>query len=208
MALSFLWFLSRLLSPLKALPFLTDHSGAASRRELWYVAGGRAAGSVPCGGRGSHPGGAGSARAEKGRGADSAGPRGVPRRRRSAGTAAAPATTYFLRSPAGGRRRRSSERWQDVPGASRWPWLSHSSVLVWRIPGMGEPGGVYGVAQSRTRLQSVVHQICSSYIAGEFFTTEHQESPAEYLRGHQIPGLYTTYVYLAHSVTMHYIFRQ
>ena len=85
---------------------------------------------------------------------------------------------------------------------------THSSVLVWRIPGMGEPGGVYGVAQSRTRLQSVVHQICSSYIAGEFFTTEHQESPAEYLRGHQIPGLYTTYVYLAHSVTMHYIFRQ
>lgn len=40
------------------------------------MAGRRAAGSVPCGGRGSHPGGAGSARAEKGRGADSAGPRG------------------------------------------------------------------------------------------------------------------------------------
>ena len=30
-----------------------------------------------------------------------------------------------------------------------------SSVLAWRIPGMGEPGGlpVYGVAQSRTRLK-------------------------------------------------------
>ena len=32
---------------------------------------------------------------------------------------------------------------------------THSSVLAWRIPGMGEPGGllVYGVAQSRTRVK-------------------------------------------------------
>ena len=32
---------------------------------------------------------------------------------------------------------------------------THSSVLAWRIPGMGEPGGlpVCGVAQSRTRLK-------------------------------------------------------
>ena len=33
---------------------------------------------------------------------------------------------------------------------------THSSVLVWRIPGTGEPGGlpsVYGVAQSQTRLK-------------------------------------------------------
>ena len=31
---------------------------------------------------------------------------------------------------------------------------THSSVLAWRIPGTGEPGGLpsYGVAQSRTRL--------------------------------------------------------
>ena len=31
---------------------------------------------------------------------------------------------------------------------------THSSVLAWRIPGMGEPGGLtsMGVAQSRTRL--------------------------------------------------------
>ena len=32
---------------------------------------------------------------------------------------------------------------------------THSSVLAWRIPGTGEPGGlpeVSGVAQSRTRL--------------------------------------------------------
>ena len=32
---------------------------------------------------------------------------------------------------------------------------THSRVLTWRIPGMGEPGGlpVYGVAQSWTRLK-------------------------------------------------------
>ena len=30
---------------------------------------------------------------------------------------------------------------------------THSSVLAWRIPGMGEPGGLHGVAWSRTRLK-------------------------------------------------------
>ena len=31
---------------------------------------------------------------------------------------------------------------------------THSSVLAWRIPGTGEPGGLpYGVVQSRTRLK-------------------------------------------------------
>ena len=31
---------------------------------------------------------------------------------------------------------------------------THSSVLAWRIPGMGEPGAaIYGVTQSRTRLK-------------------------------------------------------
>ena len=30
---------------------------------------------------------------------------------------------------------------------------THSSVLTWRIPGVEEPGGVYGVAQSQTRLK-------------------------------------------------------
>ena len=32
---------------------------------------------------------------------------------------------------------------------------THSGVLAWRIPGMGEPGGLLsmGVAQSRTRLK-------------------------------------------------------
>ena len=39
---------------------------------------------------------------------------------------------------------------------------THSSVLAWRIPGMGELGGLlsYGVAQSRTqlkRLSSSIH---------------------------------------------------
>ena len=29
----------------------------------------------------------------------------------------------------------------------------HSSVLAWRIPGTGEPVGLYGVAQSQTRLK-------------------------------------------------------
>ena len=34
---------------------------------------------------------------------------------------------------------------------------THSSVLAWRIPGTGEPGGlpIYGVAQSRTRLKQL-----------------------------------------------------
>ena len=42
---------------------------------------------------------------------------------------------------------------------------THSSVLAWRIPGVGEPGGllsVYGVAQSWTRLK----QLGSSSRAG------------------------------------------
>ena len=30
---------------------------------------------------------------------------------------------------------------------------THSSVLAWRIPGTGEPVGLYGVAQSQTRLK-------------------------------------------------------
>ena len=32
---------------------------------------------------------------------------------------------------------------------------THSNVLAWRIPGMGEPGGLlsYGVAQSQTPLK-------------------------------------------------------
>ena len=34
---------------------------------------------------------------------------------------------------------------------------THSSVLAWRIPGMGEPwwAAVYGVSQSRTQLKQL-----------------------------------------------------
>ena len=43
---------------------------------------------------------------------------------------------------------------------------THSSVLAWRIPGTGEPGGlpdVYGVAQSRTRLKRLSSSSSSSF---------------------------------------------
>ena len=42
--------------------------------------------------------------------------------------------------------------------------VTHSSVLAWRIPGVGEPGGadVYGVAQSRTRLRRLSSSSSSS----------------------------------------------
>ena len=40
---------------------------------------------------------------------------------------------------------------------------THSSVLAWRIPGTGEPGGLhYGVAQSRTRLKRLSSSSSSS----------------------------------------------
>ena len=32
---------------------------------------------------------------------------------------------------------------------------THSSVFAWRIPGTGEPGGLYGGAQSWTRLKQL-----------------------------------------------------
>ena len=42
---------------------------------------------------------------------------------------------------------------------------THSSVLAWRIPGTGKPGGwaaVYGVAQSQTRL-NYIEMPCLSF---------------------------------------------
>ena len=41
---------------------------------------------------------------------------------------------------------------------------THSSVLAWRIPGLGEPDGpaVYGVAQSWTRLKRLSSSSSSS----------------------------------------------
>ena len=50
---------------------------------------------------------------------------------------------------------------------------THSSVLAWRIPGTGEPGGlpVYGVAQNRTRLKWVGGGSSSSL----FIMSDHSE---------------------------------
>ena len=49
---------------------------------------------------------------------------------------------------------------------------THSSVLAWRIPGTGEPGGlpwaaVYGVQQSRTRLERLSSSSSISLFAVE-----------------------------------------
>ena len=44
---------------------------------------------------------------------------------------------------------------------------AHSSVLAWRIPGTGEPGGlpdICGVAQSRTRLKRLSSSSSSSSV--------------------------------------------
>ena len=42
---------------------------------------------------------------------------------------------------------------------------THSSVLAWRVPGTGEPGGaVSGVAQSRTRLKRLSSSSSSSMV--------------------------------------------
>ena len=42
---------------------------------------------------------------------------------------------------------------------------THSSVLAWRIPGTGEPGGIYGIAQSWARLK----RLSSSFLADGLF---------------------------------------
>ena len=42
---------------------------------------------------------------------------------------------------------------------------THSSVLAWKVPGTGEPGGLpYGVAQSRTRLKRLGGSGGSSFV--------------------------------------------
>ena len=56
---------------------------------------------------------------------------------------------------------KSQTQLSDFPFTFHFPALekemaTHSSVLAWRIPGMGEPGGLPSmgsVAQSRTRLK-------------------------------------------------------
>ena len=49
---------------------------------------------------------------------------------------------------------------------------THSRVLAWRIPGMGEPGGVYGVAQRRTQLKWL-----SSSSSSNIFQLRHYPPP-------------------------------
>ena len=46
---------------------------------------------------------------------------------------------------------------------------THSSVLAWRIPGMGEPrwAALYGVAQSRTRLKPLSSSSISKSVSDE-----------------------------------------
>ena len=53
---------------------------------------------------------------------------------------------------------KSSPNWTSLKLNMEKEMATHSSVLAWRIPGMGEPGGlpdVYGVAQSQTRLKQL-----------------------------------------------------
>ena len=58
---------------------------------------------------------------------------------------------------------------------------THSSVLAWRIPGMGKPGGLpsMGVAQSRTRLK----RLSSSSSRSGLFLLEYVFSKTPLLRG-------------------------
>ena len=58
---------------------------------------------------------------------------------------------------------------------------THSSVLAWRIPGTGEPGGLpsYGVTQSRTRLKrltsSSISVVLGIMMLSIFILREHSE---------------------------------
>ena len=45
---------------------------------------------------------------------------------------------------------------------------THSSVLAWRVPWTGEPGGLYGVAQSRTWLKRLSSSSSLSLLQGIF----------------------------------------
>ena len=52
---------------------------------------------------------------------------------------------------------------------------THSSVLAWRIPGMGEPVGlpsVYGVTQSRTRLKRLSSSNSSTIFLDSIYMSE------------------------------------
>ena len=51
---------------------------------------------------------------------------------------------------------------------------THSSVLAWRIPGTGEPGGaaIYGFAQSQTQLKRLSSSSSHFLLQGIFLTQE------------------------------------
>ena len=56
---------------------------------------------------------------------------------------------------------------------------THSSVLAWRIPGTGEPGGlpdVYGVAQSQTQLKRLSSSSSRGHLLGFPGGSEGKES--------------------------------
>ena len=57
--------------------------------------------------------------------------------------------------------------------ASEREMATHSSVLAWRIPGTGEPGGLpsMGVAQSRTRVKRLSSSSSSSSSYDPIFMT-------------------------------------
>ena len=53
---------------------------------------------------------------------------------------------------------------------------THSSVLAWRIPGTGEPGGlpVYAVSQSRTRLKRLSSNSSMKHLHFSLYTDENK----------------------------------
>ena len=59
---------------------------------------------------------------------------------------------------------------------------THSSVLAWRVPGTGEPGGLRSTGSHRKRLSSsssiiIGKQSCSILIPGASEGTERQSDP-------------------------------
>ena len=64
-----------------------------------------------------------------------------------------------------GRTRLSNFTFTFPFHASEKEMATHSSVLSWRVPGTGEPGGLpsYGVAQGGTRLKQLSSSRCRSH---------------------------------------------
>ena len=109
--------------------------------------------------------------------------------------------------------------WAAVHGvAEGWTWLSdftftfhfhalekematHSSVLAWRIPGTGEPGGLSMESQSRTRLK----QFSSSSSSIKIYSIKYivlllcQKSILNYSKYFRCISYLPTYLYILHS---------